>query len=143
MSITRRVGIVAATGALMIASATGAQAAQDGATARAAKAPTTCTIHAYPPYLNGGLIKGDGDLTCTANVYALQARFTLQQKFGTRWVDVGVPVKGTRYNVIKVWGTAYVGFSHGVFRTKSTGKVQFYGDPTWHPVKAVSAPRST
>ncbi|MFN8098146.1 MAG: hypothetical protein U0Q21_07665 [Dermatophilaceae bacterium] len=143
MRITRRAGIVAATGALMLAGATGAQAAEDsGATARAA-APTTCTIHAYPPYLSGGLIKGDGDLTCTANVYGLQARFILQEKFGLRWVDVGVPARGTRYNVIKIWGTAYVGYSHGIFRTKSTGKVQFYGDPTWYPVKAVSAPRST
>lgn len=143
MGVMRKASVLAASGAVLIAGATGASAAQDGASARAAKAPTTCTIHAYPPYLSGGWIKGDGDLTCTATVYGLQGRWTVQRKYGARWVDVGTPAKGTRYNVIKIWGTAYVGWAHGIYRTKGTGKIQFYGDPTWYPVKAVSPARST
>lgn len=140
MKVLRPLTTAVAAGGLLLGGATAASAAPAGV--RDAAAPVTCTIKAAPPYLSGALIKGDGRIDCTADVAALQLKVTVQKRFGTRWVNVGTPAQGTRYDVYAVWGTAYVGFAHGIYRTKSTGKVLFYGSSTWRPISAVSAPRS-
>lgn len=140
MKVLRSLTTAVAAGGLVLGASTAASAAPAGASTGAA--PVTCTIKAGAPYLSGGLIKGDGRIDCTSAVAALQMKVTVQKKMGTRWVNVGTPAQGARYDVIAVWGTAYVGFSHGVYRTKSTGKVLFYGSSVWRPISAVSGPRS-
>lgn len=142
MNVFRAIATTTVAAGLLLGPALTANAAPASETGSATARGTTCSISAGAPYLQAGLIKGDGRIDCTSNVYGMQLKVSLQQRVGTRWINVGVPAQGTRYGVISVWGTAYTGFSHGVFRTKSTGLVQFYGDPSWYPISKVSGPRS-
>lgn len=143
MNLVRTLAATTLAGAVLAGGATSANAATSADTgSTTTRGYAVCTIHANAPYLSGALIKGDGDLTCTENVAGLQLKVVVQKFVAGRWVAVGVPVQGVRYDVIKVWGTAYTSFAHGTYRTKSTGKVLFYGASTWRPVSAVSAPRT-
>jgi len=142
MKVSRSLAITATTAALLLGPAVGANAASEHGVATGGKAPVTCTISAQAPYLSGSLIKGYGQTLCGADVAGLQIKVFVQKKMSGRWVNVGVPARGTYYDVYKVWGTGQVSFSHGIFRTKATGKVLFYGESTWRPIQAVSGPRS-
>ena len=84
-----------------------------------------CTIHANAPLSLRALIKGDG-ISLHRERRRPATQVVVQKFVAGRWVAVGVPVQGVRYDVIKVWGTAYTSFAHGTYRTKSTGKV-----PSW------------
>ena len=141
MKILRTLATTSAASLVFLGAGTPAQPAPAAGPDPAPAQLTTCKIRALAPSLGGGRIKGDGDLTCTATVAALQMKVTIQRKYGTRWVNVGVPAQGTRYNVYRVYGTANTSYAPGIYRTKSTGKVLFYGTSTWRPVSAVSAPR--
>ncbi len=141
MNLVRTLAATTLASAVLVGgAATSANAATSSDSGTAARGYTVCTAHAGAPYLSGALIDGDGDITCTENVAGLQLKVVVQKLVAGRWVAVGVPVQGVRYDVIKVWGTAYTSFAHGTYRTKSTGKVLFYGASTWRPVSAVSAP---
>lgn len=142
MNVLRGLALTTVSGAMLLGPVAGANAASDPAATTGGKAAVTCRIQAGAPYLGGGRIKGDGTLTCSSDVAALQMKVTIQKRVGARWVNIGTPAQGTRYNVYQVYGTAWTGYFSGIYRTKSTGKVLFYGSSTWRNVQAVSGPRS-